>query len=205
MHALSTRNDSPETASRPFSASRDGFVMGEGSSSLILEELEHALARGAHIYAEVAGAGMSADAHHITASHPDGLGAKLVMYNALEDAKMQPEDIDYINAHGTGTQNNDVSEGTAIVRVFNENIPPVSSTKSFTGHTTSAAGSVESVISILALQHDFIPANLNFNTPMPELSFTPVKDNITKKLHHVLSNSFGFGGNDSACIFSIIE
>ena len=126
------------------------------------------------------------------------------MQNALYESQLKPEDIDYINAHGTEPENNDLSEGTAIMQV-QDTIPPVSSTKPFTGHTTSAAGSVESIISILALQHDFIPANLNFNHPMPELSFQPVKENITKKLQHVLTNSFGFGGNDTTCIFSKIE
>jgi len=190
---------------KPFDANRVGLNLGEGAAYLVLEKEQDAKKRGVQPICKLSGYANTCDAFHQTASSPDGQGAYLAMRDALEDAKLKPEDIDYINAHGTGTQNNDVSEGTAIVRVFNKNIPPVSSTKSFTGHTTSAAGSVESVISILALQHDFIPANLNFNTPMPELSFTPVKDNITKKLHHVLSNSFGFGGNDSACIFSIIE
>ncbi|MDD2911421.1 MAG: beta-ketoacyl-ACP synthase II, partial [Petrimonas sp.] len=164
MHALSTRNDSPETASRPFSASRDGFVMGEGSSSLILEELEHALARGAHIYAEVAGAGMSADAHHITASHPDGLGAKLVMYNALEDAQMQPEDIDYINVHGTSTPVGDISEVKAIKEVFGEHSYKlnISATKSMTGHLLGAAGSLEAMFCVLALENQIVPPTINF-------------------------------------------
>ena len=148
MHALSTRNDSPETASRPFSASRDGFVMGEGSVSIVLEELEHALARGAHIYAEVVGAGMSADAYHLTASHPDGLGAKLVMTNALEDANMKPEDIDYINVHGTSTPVGDISEVKAIKDVFGDHSYKlnISSTKSMTGHLLGAAGAVEAAL-----------------------------------------------------------
>ena len=159
MHALSTRNDEPEKASRPFSASRDGFVMSEGSVCLILEEYEHAKARGAKIYAEMAGAGMSADAHHITASHPEGLGAKLVMQNALEDACMKPEDIDYINVHGTSTPVGDISEAKAIIDVFGEHAYElnISSTKSMTGHMLGAAGAVEAMASVLAVQNDVIP------------------------------------------------
>ena len=151
MHALSTRNDDPEHASRPFSASRDGFIMGEGSGCLILEELEHAKARGAKIYAEMVGEGMSADAHHITASHPEGLGARLVMENALEDAGMKPEDIDYINVHGTSTHVGDISEAKAIKQVFGEAAYKlnISSTKSMTGHLLGAAGAVEALASVL--------------------------------------------------------
>lgn len=207
MHALSTRNDSPETASRPFSASRDGFVMGEGSSSLILEELEHALARGAHIYAEVAGAGMSADAHHITASHPDGLGAKLVMYNALEDAKMQPEDIDYINVHGTSTPVGDISEVKAIKEVFGEHSYKlnISATKSMTGHLLGAAGSLEAMFCVLALENQIVPPTINFTEgdEDPEidynLNFTFNKAQ-KRELRAVLSNTFGFGGHNASVI-----
>ena len=207
MHALSTRNDSPETASRPFSASRDGFVMGEGSSSLILEELEHALARGAHIYAEVAGAGMSADAHHITASHPDGLGAKLVMYNALEDAQMQPEDIDYINVHGTSTPVGDISEVKAIKEVFGEHSYKlnISATKSMTGHLLGAAGSLEAMFCALALENQIVPPTINFTEgdEDPEidynLNFTFNKAQ-KRELRAVLSNTFGFGGHNASVI-----
>lgn len=190
---------------RPFDATRVGLNLGEGAAYIVLEKQSDAKQRGITPLCKLSGYANTCDAFHQTASSPDGQGAYLAMRDALADAKLKPEDIDYINAHGTGTQNNDVSEGTAIMRIFNEKIPPVSSTKSFTGHTTSAAGGVESVISILALQHNFIPANLNFNEPMPDIAFAPVKENITKQLHHVLTNSFGFGGNDSSCIFSKIE
>ena len=207
MHALSTRNDSPETASRPFSASRDGFVMGEGSSTLILEELEHALARGAHIYAEVVGVGMSADAHHITASHPDGLGAKLVMYNALEDAQMQPEDIDYINVHGTSTPVGDISEVKAIKEVFGEHSYKlnISATKSMTGHLLGAAGSLEALLCVLSLENQIVPPTINFTEgdEDPEidynLNFTFNKAQ-KRELRAALSNTFGFGGHNASVI-----
>ena len=163
MHALSTRNDDPTRASRPFSASRDGFVMAEGAGCLILEELEHAKARGAKIYAELVGAGLSADAHHLTASHPEGLGAKLVMKNALEDAGMKPEDIDYINVHGTSTPVGDISEVKAIKEVFGEHAYKlnISSTKSMTGHLLGAAGVVEALACVLAVQNDIVPPTIN--------------------------------------------
>ena len=163
MHALSTRNDEPEKASRPFSASRDGFIMAEGAGCLILEELEHAKARGAKIYAEMVGAGMSADAHHITASHPEGLGAKLVMQNALEDAGMKPEEIDYINVHGTSTHVGDISEAKAIKEVFGDAAYKlnISSTKSMTGHMLGAAGAVEAMATVLAVQNDIVPPTIN--------------------------------------------
>ncbi|MDO5663716.1 MAG: beta-ketoacyl-ACP synthase II [Bacteroidia bacterium] len=207
MHALSTRNDSPETASRPFSASRDGFVMGEGASCLILEELEHALARGAHIYAEVAGAGMSADAYHLTASHPEGLGAKLVMRNALEDAEMQPEEIDYINVHGTSTPVGDISEVKAILDVFGEHSYKlnISATKSMTGHLLGAAGSLEAMFCILALENQIVPPTINFTEgdKDPEidynLNFTFNKAQ-KRELKAVLSNTFGFGGHNASVI-----
>ena len=163
MHALSTRNDDPAGASRPFSASRDGFVMGEGAGILVLEELEHAKARGAKIYAEMVGAGMSADAHHITASHPEGLGAKLVMQRALSDAGMDPSEIDYINVHGTSTHVGDISEAKAIKEVFGESAYKlnISSTKSMTGHLLGAAGAVEAMVSVLAVQNDIVPPTIN--------------------------------------------
>ena len=208
MHALSTRNDDPTTASRPFSASRDGFVMGEGSACLILEELEHAKARGAKIYAEVAGVGMSADAHHITASHPEGLGAKLVMENALEDAGMQPTDIDYINVHGTSTPVGDISEVKAIQAVFGDYAYQlnISSTKSMTGHLLGAAGAIEAMFSVLAVQNDIVPPTIN-HQPGDEDENIDYKLNFTfdkpqkRTVRAALSNTFGFGGHNACAIF----
>jgi len=208
MNALSTRNDSPETASRPFSLSRDGFVLGEGAACLVLEELEHALARGAKIYAEVAGGGLSADAHHLTASHPEGLGAKLVMLNALEDAEMKPEDIDYINVHGTSTPVGDISEIKAIKDVFGEHAYQlnISSTKSMTGHLLGAAGAVEAVASVLAIYNNIIPPTINHsegdNDPDIDykLNFTFNKAQ-KKEVRVALSNTFGFGGHNASVIF----
>ena len=207
MHALSTRNESPETASRPFSNSRDGFVMGEGSASLILEELEHAKARGARIYAEVIGTGMSADAYHLTASHPDGIGAKLVMRNALEDAEMQPEDIDYINVHGTATPVGDVSEIKAILDVFGEHSYKlnISSTKSMTGHLLGAAGAIEALFGVLAIRDQIVPPTINFTEgdEDPDIDY---KLNFTfnkpqkREIRAVLSNTFGFGGHNASVI-----
>ena len=206
MHALSTRNDDPQGASRPFSASRDGFVMGEGAGCLILEELEHAKARGAKIYAEVAGAGMSADAYHLTASHPEGLGAKLVMMNALEDAEMKPEDIDYINVHGTSTPVGDVSEVKAIKALFGEHAYKlnISSTKSMTGHLLGAAGAVEALASVLAVKNDIVPPTINHAEGDDDenidynLNFTFNKAQ-KRTVNAALSNTFGFGGHN-ACI-----
>ena len=208
MHALSTRNEEPEKASRPFSASRDGFIMAEGSAVLILEELEHAKARGAHIYAEVAGCGMSADAHHITASHPEGLGAKLVMRNALEDAEMQPEDIDYINVHGTSTPVGDISEVKAIKDVFGEHAYElnISSTKSMTGHLLGAAGAIEAMFSVLSVDNDIVPPTINHEEgdEDPEIDY---KLNFTfnkaqkRTVRAALSNTFGFGGHNACAIF----
>lgn len=208
MKALSTRNDDPTRASRPFSASRDGFIMGEGAACLILEELEHAKARGAKIYAELAGAGMSADAYHITASHPEGLGAMLVMQNALEDAGMQPEDIDYINVHGTSTPVGDISEAKAIKALFKEHAYKlnISSTKSMTGHLLGAAGALEAMVSVLSVQNDIIPPTINHEEEDrdPEidydLNFTFNKAQ-KRTVRAALSNTFGFGGHNACVIF----
>ena len=208
MHALSTRNDDPEGASRPFSASRDGFVMAEGSVILVLEELEHAKARGAKIYAEMAGAGMSADAHHITASHPEGLGAMLVMQNALEDAGMKPEDIDYINVHGTSTHVGDISEVKAIKEVFGEQAYKlnISSTKSMTGHLLGAAGAIEAMVSVLSVQNDIVPPTINHEEGDEDeeidykLNFTFNKAQ-KRTVRAALSNTFGFGGHNACAIF----
>ncbi len=206
MHALSTRNDDPEGASRPFSASRDGFVMAEGSACLFLEELEHAKARGAKIYGEIAGSGMSADAYHITASHPEGLGAKLVMQAALKDAGMQPEDIDYINVHGTSTHVGDISEVKAIQELFGDHAYKlnISSTKSMTGHMLGAAGAAEALFSLLAVKEDVVPPTINHTEgdEDPEIDY---KLNFTfntaqhRTVRAALSNTFGFGGHN-ACV-----
>ena len=212
MHALSTRNDDPQHASRPFSASRDGFVMGEGAGCLILEELEHAKARGAKIYCEVAGVGMSADAHHITASHPEGLGAHLVMSNALEDAGMSPEDIDYINVHGTSTPVGDVSEVKAITKLFGEHAFKlnISSTKSMTGHLLGAAGAVEALVCCLAVKNDIVPPTINHEEGDNDenidynLNFTFNKAQ-QRPIRAALSNTFGFGGHNACCIMKKYE
>ena len=208
LHALSTRNDDPEHASRPFSASRDGFIMGEGAGCLILEELEHAKARGAKIYAEMVGEGASADAYHITASHPEGLGAKLVMKNALEDAGMKPEDIDYINVHGTSTHVGDLSEAIAIKDVFGEHAYKlnISSTKSMTGHLLGAAGAVEAMACVLSVKNDIVPPTINHeeDDKDPELDYNM---NFTfnkaqkREVRAALSNTFGFGGHNCCVVF----
>ena len=208
MKALSTRNEEPQKASRPFSASRDGFVMAEGSAVLVLEELEHATARGAKIYAEMAGAGMSADAHHITASHPEGLGAKLVMENALEDAGMKPAEIDYINVHGTSTPVGDISECKAILDVFGQHASElnISSTKSMTGHLLGAAGAIEAMASVMAVKEDIVPPTINHEDgdEDPEIDY---KLNFTfgqaqkRPVRAALSNTFGFGGHNACVIF----
>lgn len=188
---------------RPFDISRAGLNLGEGAAYLILESEEFAKQRGAKSLCSVAGYGNACDAYHQTASSPDGKGATLAMAEAIKTSGLKPSDISYINAHGTGTTNNDESEGVAIMNVFGNTIPPVSSTKSFTGHTTSAAGSVEAIISILAMQENFIPANLNFKNKIEKLSFEPVSSlQRNVQLNHVLSNSFGFGGNNSSIVFS---
>lgn len=207
MNALSTRNDAPEKASRPFSASRDGFVMGEGAACLILEELDHALARGAKIYGEIVGTGMSADAYHLTASHPEGLGAKLVMRNALEDAGMKPEEIGYINVHGTSTPVGDISEAKAIKDVFGDHAYNlnISSTKSMTGHLLGAAGALEAIACVLAVKNGIIPPTINHEEgdEDPEIDY---KLNFTfnnaqkKDIHAALSNTFGFGGHNASMI-----
>ena len=208
MHALSTRNDDPEHASRPFSASRDGFIMGEGAGCLILEELEHAKARGAKIYAEMVGEGMSADAHHITASHPEGLGAILVMKNALEDAGLKPEDIDYINVHGTSGHVGDLSEAKAIKEVFGESAYKlnISSTKSMTGHLLGAAGAVEAMATVLAVKNDIVPPTINHVEGDNDeeldynLNFTFNKAQ-KREVRAAISNTFGFGGHNACVVF----
>lgn len=212
MKALSTRNDDPAGASRPFSGSRDGFVIGEGAAALVLEELEHAKARGAKIYAEVAGGGMSADAYHITATHPEGLGAKLVMENALKDAGMKPEDIDYINLHGTSTPVGDRSEAKAIVEVFGPHAYEMnlSSTKSMTGHLLGAAGALEAVLSVKTIEEGIIPPTINHEEgdDDPEvdqkLNFTWNKA-VKRDVRTVLSNTFGFGGHNACVILKKYE
>jgi len=208
MNALSTRNDSPQTASRPFSASRDGFVIGEGAVCLVFEELEHALARGADIYAEVAGGGASGDAFHLTASHPEGLGAVLVMRNALIDAHLSPEDIDYINVHGTSTPVGDPSEVKAIKEVFGDNAYRlnISSTKSMTGHMLGAAGAVEAMACVLAVQNNIVPPTINHEPDDDDpdidyrLNFT-FNRSQKREVRAALSNTFGFGGHNACIIF----
>ena len=207
MHALSTRNDDPTHASRPFSKSRDGFVMGEGAGILVLEELEHAKARGAKIYCEIAGTGMSADAHHLTASHPEGLGANLVMKRALEDAGMKPEDIDYINVHGTSTPVGDISEAKAIAQVFGDHAYRlnISSTKSMTGHLLGAAGAVEAIVCCLSVLNDIVPPTINHEEEDRDenidynmnFTFNKAQQRIVRA---ALSNTFGFGGHNACCI-----
>ncbi|HWW38609.1 beta-ketoacyl-ACP synthase II [Pedobacter sp.] len=210
MHALSTRNDDPTTASRPFDKDRDGFVAGEGAGTIILEELEHAKKRGAKIYAEIIGGGMSADANHITAPHPQGLGAKMVMTNALNDAKLSTSDIDYINVHGTSTPLGDISETQAIVDLFGEDAYKlnISSTKSMTGHLLGAAGAVEAIAAILAVKNDVVPPTINHFTDDPQfdskLNFTFNKAE-KRKVRAALSNTFGFGGHNASVIFKKYE
>ena len=207
MHALSTRNDSPQTASRPYSKSRDGFVLGEGAGCLVLEEYEHAKARGAKIYAEMVGGGLSADAHHLTAPHPDGYGAKMVMHNALEDAGMTPTDIDYINVHGTSTPLGDISELKAIKNLFGEHAYNlnISATKSMTGHLLGATGAVEAIISVLAVKNDIIPPTINHSDDDIDeeidyrlnLTFNKAQKRTVRA---ALSNTFGFGGHNASVI-----
>ncbi len=210
MKALSERNDDPKTASRPFDLDRDGFVLGEGAGAIILEELEHAKKRGATILAEVAGGGMSADAYHLTAPHPEGLGVINVMRNALEDAGMKPEDIDYINVHGTSTPLGDVAEVVAIQKVFGEHAYNlnISSTKSMTGHLLGAAGGIEAIASILAVKNDIVPPTINHKTVDPafdpRLNFTFHKAQA-RPIRAALSNTFGFGGHNASIIFKKYE
>lgn len=210
LKALSQRNDSPQTASRPFDKERDGFVLGEGAGILILEEYEHAKARGAKIYAEIVGGGMSADAYHLTAPHPEGLGASNVMNAALEDAGMKPEDIDYVNVHGTSTPLGDISEVKAIQKVFGEHAYKIniSSTKSMTGHLLGAAGAIESIASILAIQNSLVPPTINHFTDDEEFD---TRLNLTfnkaqkREIRAALSNTFGFGGHNASLIFKKIN
>ena len=206
MHALSTRNDSPETASRPFDANRDGFVLGEGAGALVLEEYEHAVARGAKIYAEVAGGGLSSDAYHMTAPHPEGIGVVRVMENCLRDAGLKPEDVDAINTHGTSTPLGDVAELKAISKVFGEHAHNINinSTKSMTGHLLGAAGAIEAIASILAMQHGIVPPTINHETVDenidPKLNLTLNKAQ-KRDVNVALSNTFGFGGHNACVIF----
>jgi 3-oxoacyl-[acyl-carrier-protein] synthase II len=205
MKALSERNDDPKTASRPFDKDRDGFVMGEGAGMLVVEELEHALARGAKIYCEIAGGGATADAHHITAPHPEGLGALNVMRQALEEADMKPEDIDYINVHGTSTPLGDISETKAILNVFGEHAYKlnISSTKSMTGHLLGAAGAIEAIACVLSVVNDIVPPTINHFTDDPgldpDLNFTFLKPQ-SRTVNAALSNTFGFGGHNASVI-----
>ncbi len=210
MHALSTRNESPETASRPFDATRDGFVLGEGGGALILEEYEHAKARGAKIYAEVVGGGMSSDAYHMTAPHPDGIGVERVMLNCLRDAGVEPEQVDAINTHGTSTPLGDVAELKAITKVFGDHASNISinSTKSMTGHLLGAAGAIEAIASILAMRHNIVP---------PTINHTTVDENIDASLNltlnkaqkrditYAMSNTFGFGGHNACVLFKKLD
>ena len=210
MHALSTRNDSPETASRPFDATRDGFVLGEGAGAMILEEYEHAKARGAKIYAEVVGGGMSSDAHHMTAPHPEGIGVVAVMQNCLENAGLQPEDVDHINTHGTSTPLGDVAELKAIKEVFGDHAKSINinSTKSMTGHLLGAAGAIEAIASILSMEHGIVPPTINHTTVDenidPELNLT-LNTAQKRDVKVAMSNTFGFGGHNACVLFKKLD
>ncbi|MDA0774077.1 MAG: beta-ketoacyl-ACP synthase II [Bacteroidetes bacterium] len=210
MHALSKRNDDPKTASRPFDKDRDGFVLGEGAGSLILEEYEHAKARGAKIYAELLGGGLSADAHHMTAPHPEGAGAIKVMQNCLKDANLKPEDVDAINMHGTSTPLGDIAESKAVKAVFGEHAYKINinSTKSMTGHLLGAAGAIEAIASIMAIKHGIVPPTINHQTPDenidPKLNFTFGKAQ-KRTVNVALSNTFGFGGHNACVVFGKID
>ncbi|MBC2843989.1 beta-ketoacyl-ACP synthase II [Winogradskyella flava] len=210
MHAMSTRNDSPETASRPFDANRDGFVLGEGAGAIVLEEYEHAKARGAKIYAEVVGGGLSSDAYHMTAPHPEGIGVVAVMKNCLENAGLNPEDVDHINTHGTSTPLGDVAELKAISEVFGghaKNIN-INSTKSMTGHLLGAAGAIEAIASIMAMQHGIVPPTINHETVDenidPELNLTLNKAQ-KREIKVAMSNTFGFGGHNACVLFKKLD
>jgi 3-oxoacyl-[acyl-carrier-protein] synthase II len=210
MKALSERNDSPETASRPFDKDRDGFVLGEGAGALILEDYEHAKARGAKIYAEILGNGMTADAHHITAPHPEGVGVKHVMLLALQDAGIKAEEVDYINVHGTSTPLGDISETSAIKDVFGEHAYKlnISSTKSMTGHLLGAAGAIEAIASILAIRDNVVPPTINHFTddekidPQLNLTFNQAQH---RTVNTAISNTFGFGGHNTSVVFRKFE
>lgn len=210
MHALSTRNDDMETASRPFDATRDGFVLGEGAGALILEEYEHAKARGAKIYAEVVGGGMSSDAYHMTAPHPDGIGVERVMLNCLRDAGLNPKDVDHINTHGTSTPLGDVAELKAISKVFGEHAADINinSTKSMTGHLLGAAGAIESIAAILAMKHSVVPPTINHTVvdenidPSFNLTLNKAQE---KEVNVAMSNTFGFGGHNACVLFKKID
>jgi len=210
MQAMSTNNEEYETASRPFDVSRDGFVIGEGGGGLILEELGHAMARGAKIYAEVVGAGLTADAYHITAPHPDGMGAVNVMKQAIEEARLTPADIDYINVHGTATPLGDIAEAKAIVRLFGEDAyrMNISATKSMTGHLLGAAGAVEAIATVMAVVHDIVPPTINLRNPDPaidpKLNLTPNKAE-KRTVRAALSNTFGFGGHNASVLIRKFE
>ena len=210
MHALSTRNESPETASRPFDATRDGFVLGEGAGALVLEEYEHAKARGAKIYAEVLGGGLSSDAHHMTAPHPEGIGVVAVMENCLRNAELKPEDVDHINTHGTSTPLGDVAELKAIKKVFGEHAKDINinSTKSMTGHLLGAAGAVEAIASILAMKHGIVPPTINHKVQDenidPELNLTLNKAQ-KRDVKVAMSNTFGFGGHNACVLFKKLD
>ena len=209
MHALSTRNDDPKTASRPFDKDRDGFVLGEGAGALILEEYEHAKTRGAKIYAELVGGGLSADAHHMTAPHPEGIGAKKVMMNCLRDANLKPEDVDTINMHGTSTPLGDIAETNAVKEVFGDHTYKINinSTKSMTGHLLGAAGAIEAIASILAIKNNVVPPTINHHTADeqidPKINFTLGKPQ-ERNVDVALSNTFGFGGHNACVIFKKI-
>jgi 3-oxoacyl-[acyl-carrier-protein] synthase II len=208
MRALSTRNDEPERASRPFDLDRDGFVMGEGAGILILEELHMALEKGRSIYAEVAGYGASGDAYHVSAPEPSGEGAVSCMSSALKDAGLNPEDIDYVNAHGTSTKLNDISENNAIKTVFGAHAKKlaVSSTKSMTGHLLGAAGGVEAIFTIMALKHGLLPPTINYETPDPECDLDYVPNEARKAaVKTAICNSFGFGGTNACLVLKVYE